>query len=98
MDAPFRPALSTWFDPSFVVNAADETSRQSAERESNSQPGLRSHMALMRGFAPITVSAALPNASAFGASRLKRKAPFPAMAALALAALSGRHPGARCDR
>ena len=49
MEAPLRPALSTVFEPSLVVNVPDETSRQSAERESNSQPGLRSHMALIRG-------------------------------------------------
>ena len=58
------------------VNVPVETSRQSAESESNSHPGLRSHMALIVGLPPITVRVALPYASALAASRLKRNAPF----------------------
>src|SRR5215469_12467925 len=86
MEAPLRPALSTLFEPSFAVKVPEETSRQRAESESNSQPGLRSHIALMRGFAPMAVRVALPNASAFGASRLKRKAPLLGITAFPLAA------------
>ena len=60
IEAPLRPALSTVLEPSLVVKLPEETSRHKAERESNSHPGLRSHMALIFGFAPIMVSVALP--------------------------------------
>src|SRR6266702_1894458 len=88
IDPPFLPAVSTLFDPSLVVKCPADTSRHKAESESNSHPGLRSHMALMRGDSPIASRAALPNASALGSSRLDRNAPLPGMSALVLAAWS----------
>jgi hypothetical protein len=87
--------VSTTLDPSFAVNVPLESSRQSAESESNSHPGLRSHIALMRGLLPIAMSAALPKASAVGSSLLERNAPLPGITALMLFAWSGLHPGAR---
>src|SRR6516162_9952814 len=98
IDPPFLPAVSTLFDPSFVVKCPLDTSRHNAESESNSHPGLRSHMALMRGVSPIAISAALPKASALGASLLFMKTPLPPIGAFTLPAWSGLHPGARCDR
>ena len=64
IDAPFLPALSTLFEPSLVVKFPVDTSRHNAESESNSHPGLRSHMALIRsrsrGVASIAIRLALP--------------------------------------
>ena len=49
IDAPLRPAWSTLLDPSLAVKFPLDTSRHRADSESNSHPGLRSHIALMRG-------------------------------------------------
>src|SRR6516164_6077202 len=97
MEAPLRPAWSTGLEPSLVVKAPVETSRQRAESESNSQPGLRSHMALILGDSPMDIRTALPYPSALAASRLVRNAPLPGMASLTVDAWSGWHPGARCE-
>src|SRR5437899_3279447 len=58
IEQPFRQLVSIEFDPSLAVKFAVETSCQSAESESNSKPGLRSHMPLMRGLLPTAISAA----------------------------------------
>src|SRR5947208_13953371 len=66
IEQPFRPLVSIELDPSLAVKFAVETSCQSAESESNSQPALRSHMPLMRGQLPTPISAALPKLPASG--------------------------------
>src|SRR5579863_7104874 len=85
IDPPFRPAVSVLFDPLLVVNCPAETSRHSADSESNSHPGLRSHIALTRGARPSEMSAALPQASALGSSRLVKNTPLPGITLFTLA-------------
>ena len=98
IEQPFRPLVSIEFDPSLAVKFAVETSCQSAESESNSQPGLRSHMPLMRGLLPTAISAALPKLSEFGFSELCRNTPRLGMTVLRLADSSLLHPGAKWER
>src|SRR5436309_7312853 len=98
IEQPFRPLVSIEFDPSLAVKFAVETSCQSAESESNSQPGLRSHMPLMRGLLPTAISAALPKLSEFGFSELCRNTPRFGMTVLRRADSSLLHPGAHWER
>src|SRR5215471_1879629 len=79
IEPPLRPSLSTSLEPAFSVKVPVETSRHSAESESNSQPGLRSHMALIRGVSARETRHALPKASA-----LERNTPRPGITALRL--------------
>src|SRR6266478_1135807 len=98
IEQPFRPLVSMALDPSLAVKLPVETSRQSAESESNSQPGLRSHMPLMRGFWPMAIRAALPKPSALGFSELYRYTPRSGMMVLRLFDSSLLHPGAKWER
>src|SRR5262249_60709164 len=82
IEPPLRPSLSISFEPAFSVKVPVETSRHSAEIESNSQPGLRSHMALIRGASVRETTHAVPKASALGLSTLYRNTPRPGITAL----------------
>src|SRR6266487_5757088 len=98
IEQPFRPLVSIEFDPSLTVKFAVETSCHSAESESNSQPGLRSHMPLMSGLLPKAISAALPKPSALGFSELCRNTPRFGITVLRLLDSSRLHPGAKWER